>query len=128
VLLSIFTVSLSLLLGTPAPARPRVAPTVASTVHAVSVATGATTAPTTEPSTEPTTGPTTAVTQVTFNEFLPEERGLGDCISAVPRPGCGSEARGGWRQTLVFVLILTGLGIIAWRIVASARAAKRQVG
>lgn len=123
-LLSIFTVSLSLLLGTPAAARPTVVPTVTSTVDAVVLAAGAAT----EPTTEPTTGPTTAVTQVTFNEFLPEERGLGECISAVPKPGCGSDAEGGWRQTLVFVLILAGLGIIAWRIVASARAAKRQVG
>lgn len=61
---------------------------------------------------------------VTFNEFLPEERGLGECISSVPRPGCGSEARGGWHQTLVFLSISAGLGLIGWRIVAGARRAK----
>jgi len=61
---------------------------------------------------------------VTFNEFLPEERGLGECISSVPRPGCGSEARGGWHQTLVFLAIFAGLGLIGWRIVAGARKAK----
>ena len=58
---------------------------------------------------------------VTLNEFLPEERGLGDCISAVPRPGCGSKARGGWRQTLVFLAIVGGLGVIGWRVVVGAR-------
>ena len=62
---------------------------------------------------------------VTINEFLPEERGLGDCISALPRPGCGSEARGGWRQTVVFLVIVAGLGVILWRIIAGARKARR---
>lgn len=68
----------------------------------------------------------------TVNEFLPEDRNLGDCISAIPKPGCGSEARGGWHQTLVFLAILFGLAVIVWRIVASARKAKaaqdRRVG
>lgn len=61
---------------------------------------------------------------VTFNEFLPEERGLGECISAVPKPGCGSKARGGWRQGLVLLVILGGLAFIAWRVVRSARTAR----
>jgi hypothetical protein len=60
----------------------------------------------------------------TINEFLPEERGLGECISALPKPGCGSEARGGWRQGVVLLSILTGLGFIAWRVVRSARRAR----
>lgn len=62
----------------------------------------------------------------TVNEFLPEERGLGECISAVPKPGCGSKARGGWRQGLVFLAIVSGLGVIAWRVVASSRRARRE--
>ncbi len=62
---------------------------------------------------------------VTFNEFLPEERAISECISAIPKPGCGSEARGGWHQTLVFLAILAGLALIIWRIVASAREARR---
>ncbi|NNE10627.1 MAG: hypothetical protein HKN41_00085 [Ilumatobacter sp.] len=61
---------------------------------------------------------------VTVNEFLPEDRSLGDCISAVPKPGCGSEARGGWRQGLVLAAILAGLALIAWRVVAGARRAR----
>ncbi len=62
----------------------------------------------------------------TINEFLPEERGLGECISAVPKPGCGSKARGGWRQGLVLLAIVAGLGVIVWRVVASSRRARRE--
>lgn len=62
----------------------------------------------------------------TINEFLPEERGLGECISAVPKPGCGSSARGGWRQGVVLLAILAGLGVIAWRVVVSSRRARRE--
>ncbi|HEY5664770.1 MAG TPA: hypothetical protein VIS05_12125 [Ilumatobacter sp.] len=61
---------------------------------------------------------------VTLNEFLPEDRSLGDCLSSLPKPGCGSEARGGWRQGLVLGAILVGLGFIAWRVVAGARKAR----
>ncbi len=61
---------------------------------------------------------------VTVNEFLPEDRDLGDCLSALPKPDCGSKARGGWRQGLVLSAILAGLGVIVWRIVASARKAR----
>ncbi len=58
----------------------------------------------------------------TLNVFYPEERALSDCLSAVPKPGCGSEARGGWRQTTIFGLIIGAFAFIIWRIVRSARA------
>jgi len=58
---------------------------------------------------------------VTYNDFIPEERDLSDCISAIPKPGCGSSAKGGWRQMLVLSLVVTGLGFIGWRVVAGAR-------
>jgi hypothetical protein len=58
---------------------------------------------------------------VTVNEFLPEDRDLSDCLSALPRPGCGSEARGGWRQGLVFGVIVAGLGVIGWRVARGVR-------
>jgi hypothetical protein len=61
---------------------------------------------------------------VTYNEFLPEDRNLSECISALPRPGCGSEARGGWRQGLVLLAILGGLAVIAWRVIVSSRRAR----
>jgi len=63
------------------------------------------------------------VTDDTINPFLPTERGLGDCISALPKPGCGSEARGGWRQWLVLLTMVTGLTFIGWRVVRAVRGA-----
>jgi hypothetical protein len=58
---------------------------------------------------------------VTANPFLPEDRDVTDCISALPKPGCGSEERGGWRQGLILVAVLGGLAVIAWRIIAGVR-------
>ncbi len=58
---------------------------------------------------------------VVDNEFLPEGRDLSECVSAVERPGCGSKARGGWRQWLVAAVLVSALGFIAWRIVRSVR-------
>lgn len=62
---------------------------------------------------------------VVDNEFLPEDRNLTDCLGAVERPGCGSKARGGWRQGLTFALLVVGLVFIAWRIVRSTRRQQR---
>ena len=64
-------------------------------------------------------------TRPTINEFLPEARPLGDCLSSLPKPDCGSEARGGWAQTAVFLAIVLGLAFIAWRVVAGSRRARR---
>ena len=87
------------------------------------IATTPATLPSTTPATLPSTPPPTPP-PVTVNEFLPEDRGLSECISAVPKPGCGSEARGGWRQTLVLLAILVGLALIVWRVVVGARKAR----
>ncbi len=62
---------------------------------------------------------------VTVNDFIPEDRDLSDCLSALPKPGCGSEARGGWGQTAVLVAILLGIGLMAWRISVGIRANRR---
>jgi hypothetical protein len=58
---------------------------------------------------------------VTVNEFIPEDRDLTDCLSALPKPGCGSEARGGWRQGLVFGALVLGLAIIGGRVAYGVR-------
>ena len=58
---------------------------------------------------------------VTPNEFIPEDRDLSDCLSALPKPDCGSEARGGWRQGLILALVLLGMIGIAARIVVGVR-------
>lgn len=66
--------------------------------------------------------PTPAATPSdTVNPFLPEDRAISDCVSAVPKPGCGSKARGGWHQYLVAVAMFGGVAIIGWRIVAGVR-------
>jgi hypothetical protein len=58
---------------------------------------------------------------VTDNAFIPEDRDLGECITAVPKPGCGSEARGDWHQGVVLAVMVAGLIVIGWRIVRGVR-------
>jgi len=58
---------------------------------------------------------------VTDNAFIPENRDLGECITAVPKPGCGSEARGDWHQGLALGVMVAGLVVIGWRIVRGVR-------
>ncbi len=52
----------------------------------------------------------------TVSEFFPESANLSDCVGLVEQPGCGSEARGGWHKTAVFVALFAGLGVILWRV------------
>ena len=66
----------------------------------------------------------------TFNVFYPEQRPLGDCVGTLQRPNCGSEARGGWAQYTIAVLMVGGLTFIGWRVVRLARrtsASRKQV-
>lgn len=58
---------------------------------------------------------------VAENDFLPTDRSISECISVLPKPGCGSEARGGWGQTSVFLALIGGLGVIVTRIVIGVR-------
>jgi hypothetical protein len=64
---------------------------------------------------------------VTSNDFLPQERDLSECVGALERPGCGSEARGGWHQTLVFVAVAGGLAVVFGRIAWAARRNRSRV-
>lgn len=67
------------------------------------------------PSTEP-------VPASTYNVYMPENENFTACQSlAVQRPNCGSKARGGWRQTLVFVVIAAGLVGVGIRLYLSVR-------
>jgi hypothetical protein len=70
------------------------------------------------PSTEasPVTTVPEPAPEATDNPFIPENANLGDCVSSLPRPGCGSEARGGAGQWLVFGALVGGLGFIGWRV------------
>jgi hypothetical protein len=66
---------------------------------------------------EPTSRP-----PVTVSDFIPEDANLSDCVGLVEKPGCGSEARGGWAQVAIFGALAVGLGIIGWRISVGLRA------
>ena len=57
----------------------------------------------------------------TDNVFIPNNRDIGECITAVPKPGCGSEARSDWHQGLVLGLMVAGLVFVGWRIVRGVR-------
>ena len=63
---------------------------------------------------------------VTDNVFIPEDRDFGECITAVPKPGCGSEARSDWHQGLVLGVMVAGLIVIGWRIVRGVRRREAQ--
>ncbi len=55
------------------------------------------------------------------NPFLPENRDITDCIGTLQRPGCGSEARGGWHQNAVAIVMITGLLIVFGRVAWGVR-------
>lgn len=57
----------------------------------------------------------------TTNPYLPEGVNIGDCLSSMPRPDCGSQARGGVAQWSVLVVLVGGLAFIGWRVVRGAR-------
>ena len=67
-------------------------------------------------------------TTVLDNPFLPENANIGDCVSALPRPECGSKARGGWRQTLVFGAVVLALAVVGFRLVIAVRRRDRSAG
>ena len=73
------------------------------------------------PAPEPTPEPAPDRPVPTVSDFYPEDNNLSDCLGLVERPGCGSEARGGWRQTAVFVVLAIGMGLIFWRISVGVR-------
>lgn len=73
------------------------------------------------------TPPTVPVDEAVDNPFIPEGRDLSECISAVPKPGCGSTARGGWRQGLVFGVMVAGLAVIGWQVTRTVRRARQAV-
>jgi hypothetical protein len=64
------------------------------------------------------------------NVYLGLERSMTECISALPKPGCGREPvdsgdRGGWQQLLVFGVLMTAMAGIGVRVAFSVRARSR---
>jgi hypothetical protein len=84
--------------------------------------------PTPTPTTIPTTVPSTVPDEITIdtaNPFIPDDVDLSQCVGTLPRPGCGSEERGGWHQNLVAIAMVGGLlivfGRVAWGVARSQR-------
>jgi len=77
----------------------------------------------------PTTeAPVSTVPTSTLNDFIPTQRDLSDCISAVQKPGCGSESESDYHQMLVFAALIGGMALIAWRVVVGARKNRQEIG
>ena len=55
------------------------------------------------------------------NPFIPDDVNIGDCVSSLPRPGCGNEIRGDSHSLLTFGVLAAGLAFIGWRISRSVR-------
>lgn len=86
-----------------------------------------------EPAPTPTTVPITVadpvpddVTIDTANPFLPDDVDLSLCVGTLPRPGCGSEERGGWHQNLVAIAMVAGLLIVFGRVAWGVRRNRRR--
>ena len=66
------------------------------------------------------------------NDFLDLERDVSECISSMPKPGCGREPtdsgdRGGWQQTLVFGILMLGMAGIGTRVAFAIRKRDRSM-
>lgn len=55
------------------------------------------------------------------NPFIPQNVNLGDCVSSLPRPDCGSDAQGGPLQYATFGALMAGMVFIGWRIFRGVR-------
>ena len=62
-----------------------------------------------------------AAETLSTNPFIPEDVNIGDCVSSLPRPGCGNEIRGDGHAMLTFAVLVAGLSFIGWRIARSVR-------
>lgn len=67
---------------------------------------------------------------IATNDFMDLERDLSECISAVPKPGCGREPtqagdRGGSLQLALFGVMMAGIVVIGWRVSTAVRARDR---
>ena len=102
--------------------------TIALTLGAATLAPATVGAAPDEPAPAPTTVPVTVPDEVTIdtaNPFLPDDVDLSLCVGTLPRPGCGSEERGGWHQNLVAIAMVVGLlivfGRVAWGVLRGQR-------
>jgi hypothetical protein len=59
------------------------------------------------------------------NPFIPENANLGDCVSSLPRPDCGTDQRSGYHQYLTLIVLFLGTVFIGWRIARGVRSRDR---
>ncbi len=85
------------------------------------------TIPTDDPTPDPAVDPTDELVVDEANPFLPENRDLTECIGMLQRPGCGSEARGGWHQNAVAIVMVAGLLVVFGRIAWGVRRSQKQM-
>jgi hypothetical protein len=71
-------------------------------------------------------GPADDAPVVTANPFIPEDVDLTTCVGTLPRPGCGSEERGGLHQNLVAVAMIAGLVVVFGRVAWGVRRGQRR--
>ena len=71
--------------------------------------------------------PPDTTTVATENPFLPDDEDVGDCLSSLPPPDCGSEEKGGTAQLLAFAAVLLGMAFIGWRIARGVRRRDREM-
>jgi hypothetical protein len=75
------------------------------------------------------TAPSTTMSTATTNPFFPDDESanLTDCVGTLQRPDCGSRERGGWRQGVLFGVVVAGLVAIGTRIVIGIRRRDREI-
>jgi hypothetical protein len=99
-------------------------------VAAASLLPGTALAATAEPSPPAIAATVNAATATTVldNPFFPDDTAtnLTDCVSALPRPECGSKERGGWRQGVVFGVVVAGLAAVGLRLGLGIRRRDRE--
>jgi hypothetical protein len=68
-------------------------------------------------STPPPAPPTTV-----FNDLLPDNNSVSNCVGTVEQANCGSKARADGHTYLVFLALAAGLSFIGWRIARGVKA------
>lgn len=68
-----------------------------------------------------TTATEAGATTIGTNPFIPEDVNIGDCLSSLPRPGCGTEASSSGATLITFGVLVAGLAFIGWRIARGVR-------
>lgn len=72
------------------------------------------------PTSDPASDPATNDTGLASNPFIPDVN-IGDCVSSLPRPGCGTDQQSGYHQYLTLLVLFLATAFIGWRIARGVR-------